>query len=152
MVRKLKDYMTNTKLDFTNDKYTNINQIYLCVSDLFISIMTDKRLNSTEKTILGIILEDAFTGIRNEDLGDGKLYEVGYIASDIKCYKDTVINISEYITTDYLVKEINTTKKTIFNNIYSLVDKKLISFGREGFSEYGKIKLNIGFIASEFYK
>ena len=152
MVRKLKDYMTNTKLDFTNDKYTNINQIYLCVSDLFISIMTDKRLNSTEKTILGIILEDAFTGIRNEDLGDGKLYEVGYIASDIKCYKDTVINISEYITTDYLVKEINTTKKTIFNNIYSLVEKKLISFGREGFSEYGKIKLNIGFIASEFYK
>ena len=67
-------------------------------------------------------------------------------------YEDTVLEIEDYINTKYLCIALETSKRTIFNNLYSLIDKGIISFGREGFSEYGKIRLNIGFLISEYYR
>jgi hypothetical protein len=79
-------------------------------------------------------------------------FNLEYFASDITVYKDTVLEIEDYINTKYLCIALETSKRTIFNNLYSLIDKGIISFGREGFSEYGKIRLNIGFLISEYYR
>ena len=79
-------------------------------------------------------------------------FNLEYFVSDITVYKDTVLEIEDYINTKYLCIALETSKRTIFNNLYSLIDKGIINFGREGFSEYGKIRLNIGFLISEYYR
>lgn len=151
-MRKLKNYLTGMNVDLTEERFYNTKCLKFKASDLLLSILIDKRLNSTEKAILGIIFDDTFSSecsSINDFMGESKLE---YFASDVTVYKDTVLEIEDYINTKYLCIALETSKRTIFNNLYSLIDKGIISFGREGFSEYGKIRLNIGFLISEYYR
>ena len=151
-MRKLKNYISGMNVNLTEEKFYYVNCLKFKVSDLLLSILIDKRLNSTEKAILGIIFDDTFSSecsSINDFMGESKLE---YFASDVTVYKDTVLEIDASINTKYLCIKLETSKRTIFNNLYSLIDKGIISFGREGFSEYGKIRLNIGFLVSEYYK
>ena len=149
-MRKLKDYLTGMNIDLTEERFYNTKCLKFKVSDLLLSILIDKRLNSTEKAILGIIFDESFSSKCKDSISGN--FNLEYFVSDITVYKDTVLEIEDYINTKYLCIALETSKKTIFNNLYSLIDKGIISFGREGFSEYGKIRLNIGFLISEYYR
>ena len=147
-MRKLKGYLTGMNINLTTERYENINCLKFKVSDLLLSVLIDKRLNSTEKAILGIIFDESFSSKCKDSMSGN--FNLEYFASDITVYKDTVLEIEDYINTKYLCIALETSKRTIFNNLYSLIDKGIISFGREGFSEYGKIRLNIVFLISEY--
>ena len=149
-MRKLKDYLTGMNIDLTEERFYNTKCLKFKVSDLLLSILIDKRLNSTEKAILGIIFDESFSSKCKDSISGN--FNLEYFVSDITVYKDTVLEIEDYINTKYLCIALETSKRTIFNNLYSLIDKGIISFGREGFSEYGKIRLNIGFLISEYYR
>ena len=149
-MRKLKDYLTGMNIDLTEERFYNTKCLKFKASDLLLSILIDKRLNSTEKAILGIIFDESFSSKCKDSISGN--FNLEYFVSDITVYKDTVLEIEDYINTKYLCIALETSKRTIFNNLYSLIDKGIISFGREGFSEYGKIRLNIGFLVSEYYK
>ena len=152
-MRKLKGYLTGMNINFTTERYENINCLKFKVSDLLLSVLIDKRLNSTEKAILGVIFDNVFSSKGNEvNYFMDENCNINYFASDVTVYKDSVLEVNTDINTKYLCIELDTSKRTIFNNLYSLIDKGIISFGREGFSEYGKIRLNIGFLVSEYYK
>ena len=149
-MRKLKNYLTGMNIDLTEERFYNTKCLKFKVSDLLLSILIDKRLNSTEKAILGIIFDESFSSKCKDSISGN--FNLEYFVSDITVYKDTVLEIEDYINTKYLCIALETSKRTIFNNLYSLIDKGIISFGREGFSEYGKIRLNIGFLVSKYYK
>ena len=149
-MRKLKNYLTGMNIDLTEERFYNTKCLKFKASDLLLSILIDKRLNSTEKAILGIIFDESFSSKCKDSMSGN--FNLEYFASDVTVYKDTVLEIEDYINTKYLCIALETSKKTIFNNLYSLIDKGIISFGREGFSEYGKIRLNIGFLISEYYR
>ena len=149
-MRKLKNYLTGMNIDLTEERFYNTKCLKFKVSDLLLSILIDKRLNSTEKAILGIIFDESFSSKCKDSISGN--FNLEYFVSDITVYKDTVLEIEDYINTKYLCIALETSKRTIFNNLYSLIDKGIISFGREGFSEYGKIRLNIGFLISEYYR
>lgn len=149
-MRKLKDYLTGMNIDLTEERFYNTKCLKFKASDLLLSILIDKRLNSTEKAILGIIFDESFSSKCKDSISGN--FNLEYFVSDITVYKDTVLEIEDYINTKYLCIALETSKRTIFNNLYSLIDKGIISFGREGFSEYGKIRLNIGFLISEYYR
>lgn len=149
-MRKLKNYLTGMNIDLTEERFYNTKCLKFKVSDLLLSILIDKRLNSTEKAILGIIFDESFSSKCKDSMSGN--FNLEYFVSDITVYKDTVLEIEDYINTKYLCISLETSKRTIFNNLYSLIDKGIISFGREGFSEYGKIRLNIGFLISEYYR
>ena len=149
-MRKLKNYLTGMNIDLTEERFYNTKCLKFKVSDLLLSILIDKRLNSTEKAILGIIFDESFSSKCKDSISGN--FNLEYFVSDITVYKDTVLEIEDYINTKYLCISLETSKRTIFNNLYSLIDKGIISFGREGFSEYGKIRLNIGFLISEYYR
>ena len=149
-MRKLKDYLTGMNIDLTEERFYNTKCLKFKTSDLLLSILIDKRLNSTEKAILGIIFDESFSSKCKDSISGN--FNLEYFVSDITVYKDTVLEIEDYINTKYLCIALETSKRTIFNNLYSLIDKGIISFGREGFSEYGKIRLNIGFLISEYYR
>ena len=149
-MRKLKDYLTGMNIDLTEERFYNTKCLKFKASDLLLSILIDKRLNSTEKAILGIIFDESFSSKCKDSMSGN--FNLEYFVSDITVYKDTVLEIEDYINTKYLCIALETSKRTIFNNLYSLIDKGIISFGREGFSEYGKIRLNIGFLISEYYR
>lgn len=152
-MRKLKGYLTGMNINLTTERYENINCLKFKVSDLLLSVLIDKRLNSTEKAILGVIFDNVFSSKGNEvNYFMDENCNINYFASDVTVYKDSVLEVNTDINTKYLCIELDTSKRTIFNNLYSLIDKGIISFGREGFSEYGKIRLNIGFLVSEYYK
>ena len=151
-MRKLKGYLTGMNINLTTERYENINCLKFKVSDLLLSVLIDKRLNSTEKAILGVIFDNVFSSKGNEvNYFMDENCNINYFASDVTVYKDSVLEVNTDINTKYLCIELDTSKRTIFNNLYSLIDKGIISFGREGFSEYGKIRLNIGFLVSEYY-
>lgn len=149
-MRKLKNYLTGMNVDLTEERFYNTKCLKFKASDLLLSILIDKRLNSTEKAILGIIFDESFSSKCKDSISGN--FNLEYFVSDITVYKDTVLEIEDYINTKYLCIALEASKKTIFNNLYSLIDKGIISFGREGFSEYGKIRLNIGFLISEYYR
>jgi hypothetical protein len=149
-MRKLKNYLTGMNIDLTEERFYNTKCLKFKASDLLLSILIDKRLNSTEKAILGIIFDESFSSKCKDSISGN--FNLEYFVSDITVYKDTVLEIEDYINTKYLCIALETSKRTIFNNLYSLIDKGIISFGREGFSEYGKIRLNIGFLISEYYR
>ena len=149
-MRKLKNYLTGMNIDLTEERFYNTKCLKFKASDLLLSILIDKRLNSTEKAILGIIFDESFSSKCKDSISGN--FNLEYFVSDITVYKDTVLEIEDYINTKYLCIALETSKKTIFNNLYSLIDKGIISFGREGFSEYWKIRLNIGFLISEYYR
>ena len=149
-MRKLKNYLTGINVDLTEERFYNTKCLKFKASDLLLSILIDKRLNSTEKAILGIIFDESFSSKCKDSISGN--FNLEYFVSDITVYKDTVLEIEDYINTKYLCIALETSKRTIFNNLYSLIDKGIISFGREGFSEYGKIRLNIGFLISEYYR
>jgi hypothetical protein len=149
-MRKLKNYLTGMNIDLTEERFYNTKCLKFKASDLLLSILIDKRLNSTEKAILGIIFDESFSSKCKDSMSGN--FNLEYFVSDITVYKDTVLEIEDYINTKYLCIALETSKRTIFNNLYSLIDKGIISFGREGFSEYGKIRLNIGFLISEYYR
>lgn len=151
-MRKLQGYLTGVNADFTKQEKglkTRIDDNFkkVKVSDILLSILIDKKLNSTEKAILGIIFDNTFSTKQNyEDYGDVK-----YFVSDLSINNDTSIEIDSKINTRLLCYQLDTSKKTIFTNIHNLMDKGIITFTREDFSGYGKIKLNIGFLVSEYY-
>jgi hypothetical protein len=149
-MRKLKNYLTGMNIDLTEERFYNTKCLKFKASDLLLSVLIDKRLNSTEKAILGIIFDESFSSKCKDSMSGN--FNLEYFVSDITVYKDTVLEIEDYINTKYLCIALETSKRTIFNNLYSLIDKGIISFGREGFSEYGKIRLNIGFLISEYYR
>lgn len=149
-MRKLKNYLTGMNIDLTEERFYNTKCLKFKVSDLLLSILIDKRLNSTEKAILGIIFDESFSSKCKDSISGN--FNLEYFVSDITVYEDTVLEIEDYINTKYLCIALETSKRTIFNNLYSLIDKGIISFGREAFSEYGKIRLNIGFLVSKYYK
>lgn len=158
-MRELKGYSTNMDLDFRKDDnerglrtFNASKSISFSVSDLLISTLTDKRLNSTEKSILGIIYDDIFSRFDIEELWGGEKIEVGYIASSVKADIDSEEEVSSDITTKYLQIELDLSKRTIFSNLYSLVEKGIISFRRESFSEFGRIRINLGYIVSRYYR
>lgn len=153
MSRKLKGYIVNTNMNLTDENFFNITKhINFTLCDLLFSILSDKKLNSTEKSILGLILENSLSSKSYMDYGDGDECEVNSMVLNITCYKNSVLEVPHNITTDFLASSLRTSKRTIFNNLYSLIEKNIISFGREGFSEYGKIRINIGYVVSEYYK
>jgi hypothetical protein len=149
-MRKLKNYLTGMNIDLTEERFYNTKCLKFKASDLLLSVLIDKRLNSTEKAILGIIFDESFSSKCKDSISGN--FNLEYFVSDITVYKDTVLEIEDYINTKYLCIALETSKRTIFNNLYSLIDKGIISFGREAFSEYGKIRLNIGFLVSKYYK
>ena len=149
-MRKLKNYLTGMNIDLTEERFYNTRCLKFKIADILLSILIDKRLNSTEKAILGIIFDESFSSKCKDSISGN--FNLEYFVSDITVYKDTVLEIEDYINTKYLCIALETSKRTIFNNLYSLIDKGIISFGREGFSEYGKIRLNIGFLISEYYR
>lgn len=151
-MRKLKGYLTGVNADFTKNEEgikvkidNNFKKVK--VSDILLSILIDKRLNSTEKAILGIIFDNTFSTTDNYS-GHG---DVKYFVSDLSINNDTSIEINPKVNTKLLCAQLDTSKKTIFTNIHNLMDKGIITFVREDFSGYGKIKLNIGFLVSEYY-
>ena len=151
-MRKLKNYITGMNVNLTEERFYNTRCLKFKIADILLSILIDKRLNSTEKAILGIIFDETFSSECSsiDNFMEGSKIE--YFTSDITVYEDTVLEIEDYINTKYLCIALETSKRTIFNNLYSLIDKGIISFGREAFSEYGKIRLNIGFLVSKYYK
>ena len=149
-MRKLKNYITGMNVNLTEERFYNTRCLKFKIADILLSILIDKRLNSTEKAILGIIFDESFSSKCKDSISGN--FNLEYFVSDITVYKDTVLEIEDYINTKYLCIALETSKRTIFNNLYSLIDKGIISFGREGFSEYGKIRLNIGFLISEYYR
>ena len=149
-MRKLKNYITGMNVNLTEERFYNTRCLKFKIADILLSILIDKRLNSSEKAILGIIFDESFSSKCKDSMSGN--FNLEYFASDVTVYKDTVLEIEDYINTKYLCIALETSKRTIFNNLYSLIDKGIISFGREGFSEYGKIRLNIGFLVSEYYK
>lgn len=151
-MRNLRKYSTGVNFDFTNNKFEHINNIKFNLSDLMISVLVDKRFSSTEKGILGVIFDETFNSSDVFDMGNNEKVNVEYIASDIKIKKDTIVNISEQINTKFLSDKLETTSRTIFTNLHSLIDKGIIEFKREKFSEYGRIKLNLGFLVTDYYK
>ena len=149
-MRKLKNYITGMNVNLTEERFYNTRCLKFKIADILLSILIDKRLNSTEKAILGIIFDESFSSKCKDSISGN--FNLEYFVSDITVYEDTVLEIEDYINTKYLCIALETSKRTIFNNLYSLIDKGIISFGREGFSEYGKIRLNIGFLISEYYR
>ena len=126
-MRKLKNYLTGMNIDLTEERFYNTKCLKFKASDLLLSILIDKRLNSTEKAILGIIFDESFSSKCKDSISGN--FNLEYFVSDITVYKDTVLEIEDYINTKYLCIALETSKRTIFNNLYSLIDKGIISFG-----------------------
>ena len=76
-MRKLKRFNTNTNLNLTSKdtenvstfKRTTIDDIYsnISVSDLMLSILTDNDLSSTEKSIIGLFIDNLLSFDENYD-------------------------------------------------------------------------------------
>ena len=152
-MRKLKGYMTGFNMSLTNDRFFNvIKHTNFSVSDLMLSVLTDKSLTTNQKAILGVIFDDVFSASQLNDLGDGTPYLAHYMASDVLVESDNTLEVSERINTDYFNKELGITKRAIFNNLHDLVNKGIINFGRKKFSEHGRITLNLGYLVNNYYK
>lgn len=152
MDRKLKNYIVNCNIDLTDEMFNINTHIRFTVCDLLFSILADKKLTSTEKSILGIVIENCLGGSQYIGYDSGEGAYAYLMASDVTCYKNSTLDVPTNITTDYLSYNLKMTKKAIFNNIHSLIEKGIIDFGREKFSEYGRITLNIGYLVNEYYR
>ena len=99
-MRKLKGYLTGMNINLTTERYENINCLKFKVSDLLLCVLIDKRLNSTEKAILGVIFDNVFSSKGNEVnyFMDENCY-INYFASDVTVYKDSVLEVYTDINT-----------------------------------------------------
>lgn len=159
MKRKIKNFTQTYSINnFKNrlmhkDGKTHVSEIKQTVNiaDLMLSIMIDSKLSSTEKSILGLMLEDLFWD--NEEI---VMYDQKFIKNDfvmnITINDDYVTECSNNINTLNLSLTLNVSSKTIFNNINKLKEKNIIDFKRESFSEFGKFYLNLGYLVSKYYR
>lgn len=135
------------------DGKTHVSEIKQTVNiaDLMLSIMIDSKLSSTEKSILGLILEDLFWDNEEIVMYDQKFIKNDFVM-DITVNDDYVTECSNNINTLNLSLTLNVSSKTIFNNINKLKEKNIIDFKRESFSEFGKFYLNLGYLVSKYYR
>lgn len=160
-MRKLKRFDTNVAINLANTsdkakgiKKTSVEDIYnnFYPSDLMLSILVDKRFNSTEKAILGLFIEESLSFKDFHDMGDGNQVEVDYFPSSVTVDIDSCIVIAEYLTTKEISNRLNISMPTVFNNISTLREKGIISFERYKFGEYAKIGFNIGYLSLCYFK
>lgn len=159
MKRKIKNFTQTYSINnFKNrlmhkDGKTHVSEIKQTVNiaDLMLSIMIDSKLSSTEKSILGLILEDLFWDNEEIVMYDQKFIKNDFVM-DITVNDDYVTECSNNINTLNLSLTLNVSSKTIFNNINKLKEKNIIDFKRESFSEFGKFYLNLGYLVSKYYR
>lgn len=159
MKRKIKNFTQTYSINnFKNrlmhkDGKTHVSEIKQTVNiaDLMLSIMIDSKLNSTEKSILGLMLEDLFWDNEEIVMYDQKFIKNDFVM-DITVNDDYVTECSNNINTLNLSLTLNVSSKTIFNNINKLKEKNIIDFKRESFSEFGKFYLNLGYLVSKYYR
>ena len=159
MKRKIKNFTQNYSINnFKNrlmhkDGKTHVSEIKQTVNiaDLMLSIMIDSKLSSTEKSILGLMLEDLFLDNEEIVMFDQKFIKNDFVM-DVTVNDDYVMECSSNINTLNLSSILNVSKKTIFNNINKLKEKNIIDFKRESFSEFGKFYLNLGYLVSKYYR
>lgn len=159
MKRKIKNFTQTYSINnFKNrlmhkDGKTHVSEIKQTVNiaDLMLSIMIDNKLSSTEKSILGLMLEDLFWDNEEIVMYDQKFIKNDFVM-DITVNDDYVTECSNNINTLNLSLTLNVSSKTIFNNINKLKEKNIIDFKRESFSEFGKFYLNLGYLVSKYYR
>lgn len=159
MKRKIKNFTQTYSINnFKNrlmhkDGKTHVSEIKQTVNiaDLMLSIMIDSKLSSTEKSILGLMLEDLFWDNEEIIMYDQKFIKNDFVM-DITVNDDYVTECSNNINTLNLSLTLNVSNKTIFNNINKLKEKNIIDFKRESFSEFGKFYLNLGYLVSKYYR
>lgn len=159
MKRKIKNFTQTYSINnFKNrlmhkDGKTHVSEIKQTVNiaDLMLSIMIDSKLSSTEKSILGLMLEDLFWDNEEIVMYDQKFIKNDFVM-DITVNDDYVTECSNNINTLNLSLTLNVSSKTIFNNINKLKEKNIIDFKRESFSEFGKFYLNLGYLVSKYYR
>lgn len=159
MKRKIKNFTQTYSINnFKNrlmhkDGKTHVSEIKQTVNiaDLMLSIMIDSKLSSTEKSILGLMLEDLFWDNEEIIMYDQKFIKNDFVM-DITVNDDYVTECSNNINTLNLSLTLNVSSKTIFNNINKLKEKNIIDFKRESFSEFGKFYLNLGYLVSKYYR
>lgn len=159
MKRKIKNFTQTYSINnFKNrlmhkDGKTHVSEIKQTVNiaDLMLSIMIDSKLSSTEKSILGLMLEDLFWDNEEIIMYDQKFIKNDFVM-DITVNDDYVTECSDNINTLNLSLTLNVSSKTIFNNINKLKEKNIIDFKRESFSEFGKFYLNLGYLVSKYYR
>lgn len=159
MKRKIKNFTQTYSINnFKNrlmhkDGKTHVSEIKQTVNiaDLMLSIMIDSKLSSTEKSILGLMLEDLFWDNEEIIMYDQKFIKNDFVM-DITVNEDYVTECSNNINTLNLSLTLNVSSKTIFNNINKLKEKNIIDFKRESFSEFGKFYLNLGYLVSKYYR
>lgn len=159
MKRKIKNFTQTYSINnFKNrlmhkDGKTHVSEIKQTVNiaDLMLSIMIDNKLSSTEKSILGLMLEDLFWDNEEIIMYDQKFIKNDFVM-DITVNEDYVTECSNNINTLNLSLTLNVSSKTIFNNINKLKEKNIIDFKRESFSEFGKFYLNLGYLVSKYYR
>ena len=159
MKRKIKNFTQNYSINnFKNrlmhkDGKTHVSEIKQTVNiaDLMLSIMIDSKLSSTEKSILGLMLEDLFWDNEEIVMFDQKFIKNDFVM-DVTVNDDYVMECSSNINTLNLSSILNVSNKTIFNNINKLKEKNIIDFKRESFSEFGKFYLNLGYLVSKYYR
>lgn len=159
MKRKIKNFTQNYSINnFKNrlmhkDGKTHVSEIKQTVNiaDLMLSIMIDSKLSSTEKSILGLMLEDLFLDNEEIVMFDQKFIKNDFVM-DVTVNDDYVMECSNNINTLNLSSILNVSNKTIFNNINKLKEKNIIDFKRESFSEFGKFYLNLGYLVSKYYR
>lgn len=151
-MRKLKKFRWDTISNLTDKSSSNESVGKFTPADLMISILIDKRLNSTEKAIIGLFIEESLFGIQKYDDGDGNIYEDACFPSEVIAEKNTCIIIADYLTTKEISKILGISMPTVFNNISSLKEKGIISFERYKFGEYAQIGFNIGYLALTYFE
>lgn len=159
MKRKIKNFTQTYSINnFKNrlmhkDGKTHVSEIKQTVNiaDLMLSIMIDSKLSSTEKSILGLMLEDLFWDNEEIVMYDQKFIKNDFVM-DITVNDDYVTECSNNINTLNLSLTLNVSSKTIFNNTNKLKEKNIIDFKRESFSEFGKFYLNLGYLLSKYYR
>ncbi|HSQ87517.1 hypothetical protein [Romboutsia sp.] len=160
-MRKLSKFWQNYNLDLraaTEEqsprmKKTNVKdfETKFNISDLMLSIMTDKRLNSTEKALIGLFIEETLAAAQTYNDGE-KDINVLTFPFEINVDKDTSITLAAALTTKKISCILDISLPTVFNNISSLKEKGIITFDRYKFGEFARIGFNIGYLVLNYYK
>ena len=154
-MRKLKRFNTNTNLNLTSKdtenvstfKRTTIDDIYsnISVSDLMLSILTDNDLSSTEKSIIGLFIDNLLSFDENYDE-----YKIEFFPTVISIDIDSSIKLSS-IRAIYIHKPLNISLQSTIRNMNNLKIKGIIDFEKYENGKYINICFNIGELSYKYF-
>ena len=154
-MRKLKRFNTNTNLNLTSKdtenvsafKRTTIDDIYsnISVSDLMLSILTDNDLSSTEKSIIGLFIDNLLSFDENYDE-----YKIEFFPTVISIDIDSSIKLSS-IRAIYIHKPLNISLQSTIRNMNNLKIKGIIDFEKYENGKYINVCFNIGELSYKYF-